>query len=232
MSRLKQIREKISYANHQRQNLMNTLFEAKKEKIDPVFLVHTALDIISTSRECYDYCAQDILSAVIIPNTINQRTIDRYNNNNLPVYFPFHENQLTNNQNPFSELQAIAPDFYNYLIGLAQNIEQNQPIPNTLFMFGDVLLLKDMVNQKKHYSLIAIEKNEDKEILIDNSKMKMIIPVKEQNGWNKIQVSPGSNLSRVVEFRFETIDKEIAKFSMFATESTRIIIEDIYSKFL
>lgn len=79
MSRLEQIREKLSYANHQRQNLMKTLTEAKKEKIDPVFLVHTASDIISTSRECYDYCAQDILSDVIVPNTENQRIIDLIN---------------------------------------------------------------------------------------------------------------------------------------------------------
>jgi hypothetical protein len=232
MSRLDQVREKIAYANHQRQNLMDTLFEAKKEKVDPEFLVHTASDIMSTSRECYDYCAQDILDIIIIPNTSNQRLIDRYKNHSLHVYFPFHENQLTNNHNPFFELRAISPDFYNYLITLAQNIETNKQIPNTLFLFGDVLLLKDMVNEKKHNRLIAIEKNEDQEVLVENPSMKMVIPIKEQKGWNRIQVSPGSNLSKVVEFRFEAIDKEIAMFCMFATESTRIILDDIYSKYL
>lgn len=187
---------------------------------------------MSTSRECYDYCAQDIIDIVIIPNTNNQRLIGRHNNNNLHVYFPFHENQLTNNGNPYYELQTISPNFYNYLIGLARNMENNQPIPNTLFEYGDVLLLKDLVNEKKHDSLIAIERNNDQEILVDHPDMKMIFPIKDQKGWNRLRVSHESNLSKVVEFRFETIDKEIMKFCMFATESTRIILEDIYAKYL
>ncbi|MDD2307849.1 MAG: hypothetical protein PHP53_24310 [Prolixibacteraceae bacterium] len=232
MSRLEQIRDKIKYAEHQRQNLMNTLFDSKKEKIDPEFLVHTASDILSSSRECYDYCAQDILSLLIIPNTGNQRLIERYNNNLIHAYFPFYENQLTNNQNPFYELRIISPEFYNYLVKLSQDIAANKEIPNTLFMYGDILLLKDMVNEKKHNKLIALEKNENQELLIENPGMKMIIPLKDQKGWNRIKVSHESNLSRVVEFRFEAIDKEIAKFCLFATGSTKIILEDIYSKYL
>ena len=58
MSRLNDIREKLKYVEHQRQALMDTLYEAKK---DPKFIVHTAADILSSSRECYDYCASDIL---------------------------------------------------------------------------------------------------------------------------------------------------------------------------
>ena len=48
MSRLNDIREKLKYVEHQRQALMDTLYEAKKEKKDPKFIVHTAADILSS----------------------------------------------------------------------------------------------------------------------------------------------------------------------------------------
>lgn len=231
MGRLKEIQDKLKYAEHQRQSLMNTLFEAKKEKKEPQFVVHTVADILSSSRECYDYCARDIIEEKIIPNTSNQRLIDRHNDGKLWIYFPFFRNELTNNSNPFNELARIDPPFHNYLIDLADNIDAKNPIPKTLFNYGDIIKLKDIVNEKKHDRLIAIESDEDQEILIENPNMKMIIPVKKQKGWNSFQVFPDSDLSRVVEYRLEYLDVEICDFCMFATISTKIIIEDIYTKF-
>lgn len=231
MSRLKEIQDKLQYAEHQRQSLMNTLFVAKKEKKNPQFIVHTVADILSSSRECYDYCARDIIEEKVIPNTKNQIIIDRHNDGKLRAYFPFYRSELTNKNNPFSELDQIQPFFHNYLLDLADNIDAKNPIPNTLFNYGNIIRLKDIVNEKKHDRLIAIETNEDQEILIENLNMKMIIPVKKQKGWNKFQVSPDSDISRVVEYRLEYLDEEVCDFCMFATVSTKIVLEDIYAKY-
>lgn len=123
MARLKETLDKLKYAEHQRQCLENTLFEAKKEKSEPQFIVHTVADILSSSRECYDYCAQDIIEEKVIPKTKNKKIIDRHNDGKLRVYFPFYRNELTNKNNPFSELAHIEPSFHKYLIALADNID-------------------------------------------------------------------------------------------------------------
>ena len=229
MSRFQAIRDKIEYAEHQRQNLMNALYDSKKESKEPKFIVHTVADILSSTIECYDYCAQDILQEKVINLTKNRNILDRHNKGSLRAYFPFYENELLNTKNPFSELRITEPLMHEYLVSLAKNIVSTNNIPKTLFKYSDIIRLKNLVNEKKHDRLIAIEANDNQEILIENPNMKIIIPIKEQKGWNKFQVSPGLNVSRVTEFRLEFIDEEVSKFCMFATGSTRIILEDIYA---
>lgn len=55
------VASKFSYVGTRFQELMNELFSAKKESRDPAQLVHVASDILSTTRECFDYIAQDIV---------------------------------------------------------------------------------------------------------------------------------------------------------------------------
>lgn len=231
MSRLQDINEKLKYAEHQYQILMDISYEAKKQKKDPEFLTHTSGDILSLSRECYDYCANDIVDEKIIPYTKNQKLLDLYKKGRLKVYFPFYKKELSNHRNPFYDLATINNNFYSYLLGLTQKIARNDSIPNTLFRYGDILKIKDLVTEKKHNRLIAIESEEDQEILVDSPNFKMIIPIKEQKGWRKFRVRGNSDISKVKEYRFEYINEEISKFCLFAFKSTGIILRDIYQKF-
>ena len=232
MSRLDQIQSKLAYTEKQFQLLGNALFDSKRKRKEPEFICHTVADILSSSRECYDYCAKDILEEIIIPSTQNTGLISSFNNGKIRFYFPFYRSELENTKNPSSELVTIFPDLHNHLLHIADSISTGAVIPNTLFNYADIEQLKNLVNEKKHDSLIAIESNQDQEILIEKSGVKMIIPIKEQKGWNRFKVSPGSNISRVQEFRLKTIDKEILSFCLFARKATGIVLDEIYEKFL
>ena len=231
MSRLKDIRSKLEYVERQRQTLMAALFDAKKKGEKPEFFCHTVADILSSSRECYDYCAKDVLEEKIIPNTSDNRLLSRFNAGKVRAYFPFYRSELENAQNPFYQLITIEPALYRHLLGIADNIASGVAIPNTLFNFSDIERFKNLVNEKKHDRLIAIESNENQEIIVENAGLKMILPVNKQKGWNRFQVSSDSDVSRVAEFRLESIDAEISMFCMFAQKSTEILLEEIYTKF-
>jgi hypothetical protein len=231
MSRLPHIREKLKYVERQRQTLMDALFDAKKKQSTPDYFCHTVADILGSSRECYDYCAKDIFEEKIIPNTSNNQLITRFQAGKVHAYFPFYRKELENAQNPFYKLSFIDFALHQHLLKIADDIQSGSFIPNTLFKYSDIELLRNLVNEKKHDRLIAIESNDNQEVLIENKSFKMILPIKEQKGWNPFHVKSDSEVSRVAEFRLEAIDVEISKFCTFAQKSTTILIEEIYAKF-
>ncbi|WP_088241258.1 hypothetical protein [Calothrix rhizosoleniae] len=231
MTRLHEIQEKLQYVEHKRQDLMSDFLSSKKNEREPEFLKHTVADILSSSVECYDYCAKDILENKILPNTINTGLRDRIHDGKVRAYFPFYRNQLTNEGQHFREVSTIEPLLYKYLLNLADNIQANNQIPNTSFYYGDVIRLKKLVNDKKHDCLIAIESNNEQEILVENPNFNMVIPIKNQKGLGTFQVPANSEISRVTEFRLEHIDEEVGKFCLFAWKSTNIILQEIYEQF-
>lgn len=52
----------------------------------------------------------------------------------------------------------------------------------TILHYADIIELNDMVNQKKHDKLICIISDEKKEFLIEDEKLKMIIPIEGKSG--------------------------------------------------
>lgn len=232
MSRYSDITSKLEYIEYKRQEMMQALFNAKKEKCEPSYFKHIVADILSSTRECFDYCAKDILENKIIVNTSNEKLIARFNDGKIRAYFPFYKNELENRNNPFYELKDIQVDFYQHLIKLADNFASDNLIPNTLLKYSDLIKLKDLVNEKKHDKLIAIESNSNQEYIIEDNGFSMVIPIKEQKGWDTFKVSEDSKVSIVSEFRLEYIDEEISMFCMGANKSTEIIIKEIYTNFL
>lgn len=229
LSRRKQdVASKLDYAAHRNQELMNTLFDAKKQKRDPAFLVHSAADIVSTVRECFDYLGQDIIEGHLLSKTRNIRLRADHAAGKLKAYFPYYETQVSRAESIFSELSTFAPALFQDLIDFTRSIANRSPIPNTLFTYGLLLDVKDMVNDKKHDKLIGIVSESDQEFLIENENVKMLLPIKGQAGWSSFRVAPGSAVSRVTEFRFEHNDQEVGKFSLFATNATRVIIMRFY----
>lgn len=219
---------KLAYATHRHQELMNALFEAKKAAKDPAFLVHTCADILSTSRECLDYLAQDIIECHIIPVTTSQKLKRDHASGKLKVYFPFYESQINKSETPFFELRTINPALHQALLDFAHSIDNNASIPNTSFTYKLLLDLKDMVNEKKHDKLIAVVSEADNEYLIENDSMKILLPVSGQSGWSHFSVEPGSMVQKVTEYRFEFNDEEIGKFCLFTTKMVERIIGDLY----
>ncbi len=231
MTRSVQIKDKLDYAEHQRNQLMNSMYEAKKTRIEAKYIVHSAAEILSTSRECYDYCARDIVEHFIVQYTSNIKILSKYRSGRLRVYFPFYTNELKDSDNVFFELQYTNSGLYMHLVDLSQNIANNVKIKNTLFYYGDILQLKEIVNTKKHDRLIGVQSIPNQELLVESYGVKMLIPKKQQRGWNRFSVSSGSYISNVSEFLFEFNNKEVSDFCLFATHATRRVLNEIYRNF-
>lgn len=222
------VQAKLAYASHRHQEVMNTLFAAKKAASDPAFLVHTCADIISTARECFDYLGQDIIECHIVAETSNQRILRDHAAGKLKAYFPYYESQVSKPESVFHELATIDVTLYQALVNFTSSIAAAAPIPDTLFTYKMLLDVKDMVNEKKHDKLIAVASQTDQEFLIENSGMKILLPIRGQKGWSSFSVEPGTRVTRVTEYRFAYNDQEVGKFCLFATKATERVIDAFY----
>lgn len=229
MNRFDDITSKFEYAEMLRQELMNLLFNAKRDEVETKPIMHHARTILAESRECFDYCAQDIFEAFILPNTKEQKILDNHKNDKLRLYFPFYELQLT--QGVFLELEKFEPNLYKHLIDLTQKVQANDPITNTLYKYGSVLELKDMVNEKKHDKLLAVKSDPQQEVLVENAGFKAIFPVKQNTHLHTLHVPADSTIKLVDEFLFEYNDCEVSDFCMTAVFVTRIVLDEIYKQF-
>lgn len=229
-SRKNDVASKLSYASDQYQSMMDELFAAKKDARDPKHLVHAAADVLSNCRECFDYLGQDILETHILPLTKNTDLLTRQSQGKIKAYFPFYESQLKKKA-IYAELRVTFPALHRRLLDFAADIKSNNKIPDTLFQYGQFEELKDIVNHKKHDRLIALMSEENAEYLIAHAGVNMIIPRDRQEGWKSFTVSPGTEVSRVSEFRFEFNRREVADFCLFAHQATEIIMRRFYDDF-
>ena len=223
------VQSKLAYAKHRHQELMNTLFAAKKSSSDPDFLVHTCADIISAARECFDYLGQDIIVEIIVPKTTNAKISKANADNTLKAYFPYYSGQLTKTDSVFFDLKSHTPNLYQDLLDFTSKIACNAAIPGTLFNYQMLADVRDMVNEKKHDKLLAVVSEADGEFLIQNSAVSVILPIKDQKGWSSFVVQPGTQVERVAEYRFAHNDQEVGKFCLFATNATERVIAAFYA---
>ena len=231
MNRSSDIQSKFEYAERLWQQLMTETFRAKKERVQAKDIVFTSSHILSETRECYDYCANDIVDVFIIPRTCNQEILRKYSLEKLNIYFPFHESQLTRHDSVFRELREIESSLYEYLVSLYQSIAQNSQIPKTEYSYGGILMLRDIVNKKKHNHLYAVKSEAEQEVLVNGAHMKMVIPIKEQRGKAVFHVERGAYVSLVSEFRFEFNNQEVTSFCRYAITATKHVLNDIYTAF-
>ena len=208
---------------------MNTLFAAKKSSSDPSHLVHACADIISAARECFDYLGQDIIAGHIVPKTTNTKISKAYADGSLKAYFPYYSGQLTKADSIFYELKVHTPALYQDLLDFTSKIASKASIRDTLFNYQMLTEVREMVNEKKHDKLLAVVSEADGEFLIENSALKMILPIKGQKGWSSFVVNPGTQVERVVEYRFAYNDQEVAKFCLFATNATERVVGAFYT---
>lgn len=226
-----EVTSKLSYVGSLFQNLMSELFKAKRESRDPANLVHSASDVLSNTRECFDYLAKDIIDSHIVPFTDNLKIKNAYASGRLRAYFPFHEKQIKSPKELFHELQRTSPSLYSDLVNFTESITNKKRMPNTLFGYELLMELKDMVNEKKHDKLVALISETYQEHLIEDESFKMVVPQKGQVGWKSFAVLPGTRVACVTEYRFAYNDREVGKFCLFAYKATEIVIQKLYADY-
>jgi hypothetical protein len=227
-SRKSDVLEKIEYALDRYQHLIDVLFESKKTSTDPKFLVHTSAEILSTIRESFDYLAQDIVECHIIPFSTNQKLKQDHLDGKLKAYFPYYESQVTKPSTIFFELSRINPLLYQELLGFTYSIAKGTPIPDTRYSYKLLSDVKEMVNEKKHDKLIGVVSEVDREYLIENNSMKILLHLVAQPNWFYFVVETGTVVQKVTEYRFSFNNQEVGKFCLYATKTTEHVISNLY----
>jgi len=228
--RKSEVQSKLAYAKHRHQELISTLFAAKKSSTDPTFLVHACADIIAAARECFDYLGQDIIAQYIVPKTTSAKIVKAHANGKLKASFPYYSSQLKTDDSVFYDLKSHTPVLYQDLLDFANSIATKSPIPETLFNYQMLADVQNMVNEKKHDKLLAVVSEAEGEFLIQNSTISMILPIKAQKGWSSFVVQPGTHVQRVTEYHFAYNDQEVGKFCLFATGATERVVGALYAK--
>lgn len=230
MSRKNDIFEKLDYADNRFNELSGAVFDAGMHGVEVKFMSTMASDILACSREVFDFCSLDIAEVHIAPHDANVAT--GLSTGTLKCYFPFYKNQLTKKNGLFYKLKKINKPLHDHLISISSAVEKNKKHPGTLFNYGDLEELADMVNQKKHDKLLKIVASGADTIFSDNGKMKLMIPLAEQRGISYVQLPQDAVHSTGDSYVFEYNKKDVLKFTMNCKNLSRILMDDLYKEFI
>ncbi|HNW71882.1 MAG TPA: hypothetical protein PKZ36_01675 [Candidatus Paceibacterota bacterium] len=220
------IKSKLEYISTKKQELGNILFDSmiKNNKRDDIS--HLVADILQTSTECFDYCAQDIIELLILP------TSQKLNKKEREKGFPFFINQL--NLLPFNQLVSTNKLLYDYLAKLAFNADNNINIANTCISSSLPREIRILVNNKKHSDILEINNQGQEQIVADLEEMQVVIPVM-QNGFTINEQIIEGNIKALVKataYELKENGEEVFSFCVSCQTSTEIILNDIYKNFL
>ena len=102
MSRIPDIYEKLEYADYRHGELCNAIMDAGLQGQSVRHISNSAGEVLSASREVFDYIAKEIVETLIAP--VNP-DIDRLiKSGKARIYFPFYEVMLTKAGSIFSDL--------------------------------------------------------------------------------------------------------------------------------
>ena len=117
MSRKDDIFEKLDYADHRFQELCDNIFSAGLQQLEIKRLSTTASEVLSCSREVFDFCACDIAELVIVPNDAD--TAAAFASGKLRCYYPLHKSQLTKKTALFHKLKDIDKNLHDFLYSVS-----------------------------------------------------------------------------------------------------------------
>ncbi len=230
MSRKKDIFEKLAYADQRFNELCDKIFEGGMNVTEVKFLGTMAGDVLASSREVFDYCANDIVDVHISPNDAD--IASKLASGKLRCYYPFYKTQLTKKGSVFSKLKDLNRPLHNHLFSIAASIEANKQRPDTLMNYGSLQNMSEMVNQKKHNKLLAVKPSGSETVYSQSPSVKFMIPKGQQVGVSYIQLPPDAKHTVGDTYVFEFNKEDVMKFSMTCKNLTRLIMDDIYNKFL
>ena len=230
MSRKKDILEKLDYADQRYNELCEKIFEGGMNLMEVKFLGTMAGDVLASSREVFDYCANDIVDVHISPNDAD--IASQLASGKLRCYYPFYKTQLTKKGTVFSKLKKLNKPLHNHLFSIAASIESNKQRPDTPMNYGFLRDMSDMVNQKKHNKLLAVEPSGGETIYSQTPNVKVMIPKEQQVGISHIELPPNAKHTVGNTYVFEFNKEDLMKFPMTCKNLTRLIMDDIYNTFL
>jgi hypothetical protein len=222
MARLTDIKEKLDFADQKHQEFCNLVFSAAGGEVK--FLSSIAGDILASSRECFDYCANDIFETFIEPKV-------KFPEGKPHVYYPFFKNQLIKRNGGLGALEELNQPLREHLFSIVAQIEKKTERKGTNLNLGILEDLNKMVNQKKHDKLLPTVPHSKPMIYAESPQMKLMVPISEQKGISRIQLSEDMKHTLGNQYIFKFNSKDVMTFTMQAKNLTRMIIQEIYEKY-
>jgi hypothetical protein len=228
MTRKQDVFGKLDYADRRSNELADMMFSAGFENRTVAHLGLIASEILACSREIFDFCAIDIVEAIVVPASTEHAK--SHAAGKLRAYYPFYKSQLTSKGSAFCALKSINLALHNHLFSIAAAIESKKARTDTLFNYGILTELSDMVNQKKHDRLLGI--NEGGETIYSKRNgFEMMTPLDEQANVTFRDLDPNEDISGK-GYVFEFNKMEVKRFCMECRGLSRIVVTEIYDRFL
>lgn len=238
--RYKNIINNLSYARSELNRLHDEIEETYKNDSDIKYLSQHIGNILSSTRETFDYLMHDIFEYHILPNSKNIKLINKYKRNELNLYFPFHKNQLNNDI--LKELKITDKKVYKFIEIFISKIERKKSLGRLTEDISILLEMKDIVNDKKHINIINTIEQKHARTFVEypdgstaiigfilgktvNADSRELGPVNNSN------LPPGSKSKTVHAIRIQKNDREVGYFCMICLGYASEVFNSFYSKF-
>lgn len=241
MSRVQDIKEKLAYTQTKLAALKEELAAAQKSGTDVNHIGQKVGDILSGSRECFDYCAKDIADQFIATSP-NTKVAASYTSGKAKAYFPFYQTQLTGNS-LFSELASTAPLLHSHLLDLASKISAKDTIANTVATYDIATEVNGLVNDKKHDKITTatVRGNAATRVEFPGGGEVLVSPMYSFTGnrpdfgadvdAQQMVGTEGVKIQYVNEYRLTHNNWEVTRFCDHALLATTRILTEVYQRF-
>lgn len=231
--RISDIQSNLSFAKDSWRDVQALIVEAQRVDGQVKHIAQKTGTILQATRECFDYCAKDIVEDFIPGFTGN-------------AYFPFHPDSLSRGKALYP-LQQTHSEIYMSLHAITERVRERQLIPNTLSLYSDAKALNELVNSKKHDVVIEVIEQRNSLSMIEFGRGASVIatpwqrigpegvPIPAQTSESELLQwdTRGATVKAVKNFmlpnEYGASRNDVIGFCMVAMLSARRILGDVYS---
>lgn len=230
--------QNLDYAEDCYQALSKRMWEAIAADLpDPKYISQEIGNVLATTRECFDHLAKDLIEDVLLPHATDttRKEYDKgqkgkYKSN----YFPFRPGQINNQAtNIFSLSSKFRPDLHAQLAQFIEAIENDLCINNTSLRVRTLRDLVDIVNSKKHSTIIEYKRMENQKIFIQGSSGSYMFDKDFRNDNPNFRVLlPTEHKPKLApDYIFPFNNQDIMSFTSSAIHTTRMVMDIFYDAF-
>lgn len=222
--------QKLQYSCEQHSLLVQSLIESYETDHLPKFVSLKAEDILSNTRECFDYLAQDLIEGYLLP-TAEETFVQNYQAGKLKVYFPFFESQLTAKQSTWNRFNNSACPVFEKIKELVNAMDSGLSLAGTSCNAKDFRVIQQLVNEKKHSQLTKFESLADGSRYYKGAGGSAVLDKATAENPLTFMTGFGEHPKTVPEFRFIANNREVKDLCLFAVVGTRTIMDWFYETF-
>jgi hypothetical protein len=204
---------------------------------DPKYISQEIGNILATTRECFDHLAKDLIEEVLLPHTTDTTRNEyskgqkgKYKSN----YFPFRLGQIKNQAtNIFSLSSKFRPDLHAHLAQFIEAIDNDFCISNTSLRVRVLRDLVDIVNSKKHSTIIEYKRRDDQKLFIQGGSGAYMFDKDFRNDDPsfRILLPTDAKPKLAPDYIFPFNDQDIMNFASSCIHTSKMVMDIFYDAF-